>query len=297
MTTTYPKAGRLTTARAAAFGQWPGLAAPVSAVFLMFVSGSTQAAGQDGAPPIGMVEDPCRTAPAVVEGDVTAQMERMRRDWGGLCRYRDANRQLTETPVRAVFIGDSITELWGSAVPDLFRDGVINRGIGAQTSPQMLLRFYQDVIALRPRAVHIMAGTNDIAGNTGPSGPDDFKNNIRAMTELARAHGIEVVIGSIPPSSRFYWRPELEPAPRIAELNAWLRRYAEDQGAGFVDYAAAMAGPDGGLRPELSDDGVHPDTEGYAVMTPLARLALSRALSRPPARPETSIPLTGDRRP
>lgn len=209
---------------------------------------------------------------------------RMRNDWAGLCRHRMANATIA-TPVQAVFIGDSITEFWGAAAPDLFADGVVNRGIGAQTSPQILLRFYQDVIALRPRVVHIMVGTNDIAGNTGPSRPEDFRNNIRAMVELATAHDIAVVLGSIPPSAVFYWRPDLRPAPRIAELNAWLQAYAEQQGLQFVDYAAAMTGPGGELRADLTGDGVHPDSDGYAVMTPLAGQAIARALGQPASSP------------
>jgi len=209
---------------------------------------------------------------------------RSRNDWGGLCRYRAANASET-TPVRAVFIGDSITEFWGPAAPELFADGVVNRGIGAQTSPQMLLRFYQDVVSLRPRVVHIMAGTNDIAGNSGPNRPEDFKNNIRAMVELAKANDIAIILGAIPPSATFYWRPELRPAPRISELNAWLHFYARTEGLQFIDYAAAMAGPGGELPAELSKDGVHPDARGYAIMTPLARRALADALETPGATP------------
>ncbi len=208
---------------------------------------------------------------------------RLRNDWAGLCRYRAANAALKHAPT-AVFIGDSITEFWGAAAPELFSDSTLNRGIGAQTSPQMLVRFQQDVIALHPRVVHIMAGTNDIAGNTGPSRPDDFRNNIRAMVELAKTHGIMVVLGAIPPNASFYWRPEMRPAPRIAELNAWLKDYADAQGLVFVDYEKAMIGPGGELRADLTEDGVHPDVDGYAVMTPLARAALDRALARA-ARP------------
>lgn len=292
MTKTFLKAGGLTTARAATFGRSRRRAGGAWVVALMLAFASTAGCAQDVPPPVGMVDQSCvamapSAPPTATEAEVAverqAMMDRVRRDWAGLCRYRAANEALAATPVRAVFIGDSITELWEAAAPDLFRDGVVNRGIGGQTSPQILLRFYQDVIALKPTVVHIMAGTNDVAGNSGPSRPEDFRNNIRAMTELARAHGIQVVIGAIPPSARFYWRPELEPAARIAELNAWLRGYAEAQGVGFVDYAAALTGPEGGLRAELSDDGVHPDAEGYAVMTPLARAALTGALDRPAA--------------
>lgn len=285
MTKTYLKAAGLTTG--AAPSPWP-----VAALCVGLVVAATPVQAQTVVPgspmAVGMVEQPCPTAAlptaepaseAEIAAARQAAMDRARRDWPGLCRYRLANEVLGSAPVRAVFIGDSITEFWGPAAPDLFAGGVVNRGIGAQTSPQMLARFYQDVISLRPRVVHIMAGTNDIAGNTGPSRPEDFRNNIRAMVELAKAHDIAVVLGAIPPSVAFSWRPELRPAPRIAELNAWLRDYAAEQGAQFVDYAGAMGGPYGELRPELTEDGVHPDADGYAVMTPLARAAVERALA------------------
>lgn len=286
MTKTYLKAASLTTG-ADRRGAW-FVAALCAGLFLATGPVQAQAVSPAAAAPVGMVEDPCPsgvppTPAPVTEAEITAArqaaMDRARRDWPGLCRHRAANEALGDAPVRAVFIGDSITEFWGAAAPDLFADGVVNRGIGAQTSPQMLVRFYQDVISLRPRVVHIMAGTNDIAGNTGPSRPEDFKNNIRAMVELAKVHDIAVVLGSIPPSVVFSWRPELRPAPRIAELNAWLRDYAAGQGAQFIDYNGALRGPSGELRPALTEDGVHPDADGYAVMTPLARAAVERALA------------------
>jgi len=285
MNQTYLKAGGLTTVSGRLRPVFAGLCA---AFGLMSAAVSGPASAQVAPPPVGMVEDPCPApsmtvaARPVTEAEIAAarqaMMERTRRDWPGLCRHRAANAAVATTPVRAVFIGDSITEFWNAAAPDLFADGVVNRGIGAQTSPQMLVRFYQDVISLKPQVVHIMAGTNDIAGNTGPSRPEDFKNNIRAMVELAKAHDIAVVLASIPPSAVFDWRPQLRPAPRIAELNAWLRDYAAEQGVPFVDYAAAMSGPAGELRPELTADGVHPDANGYALMTPLARNAVERIL-------------------
>ncbi|MFJ6023082.1 GDSL-type esterase/lipase family protein [Brevundimonas sp. NPDC092305] len=236
--------------------------------------------------PVGMVEEPCLPplpdlSPTATEAEIAsrreAMMERRRADWGGLCRHRLSNGALGTRAVEAVFIGDSITEFWEAASPDLFRDGVVNRGIGAQTSPQMLLRFQQDVIALKPRVVHIMAGTNDVAGNSGPGRPEDFRNNIRSMVELAQAHGIGVVIGAIPPAATFSWRPGMAPAGRIRELNGWLRDYARERGAVFVDYHEAMRGLDGEMRPELTADGVHPDADGYAVMTPLALAAIQAA--------------------
>lgn len=238
----------------------------------------------------GIVDDPCPPALpfeagpprelSEAEQDALRQefARRMQADWGGLCRYRADNAALADAPApKVVFMGDSITEFWSRFDPELFSEGVVNRGISGQTSPQMLVRFYSDVVALRPAAVHIMAGTNDLAGNTGPSRPEDFKNAIRAMTDLAEANGVAVVLASIPPAAAFPWRPEVAPAPIIAELNAWIERYAAERGLVFVDYHAAMAGPSGELRAELSNDGVHPDADGYAVMRPLAFEALAAA--------------------
>jgi lysophospholipase L1-like esterase len=237
----------------------------------LLVAAALSASAQDQTErPIGVVDDPC-PEPTWTSGPPPLQS-----DWGWLCRYRDDNAALVGAPApRVVFMGDSITEFWSRFDPDLFGEGVINRGISGQTSPQMLLRFYSDVVALRPAAVHIMAGTNDLAGNTGPSRPEDFKNNIRAMADLAEANGIAVILASIPPAAAFPWRSEVEPAPIIAALNAWLESYAAERGLVFVDYHAAMAGPAGELRSELSGDGVHPDAEGYAVMRPLTIGALA----------------------
>ncbi len=199
--------------------------------------------------------------------------EQRARDWPNLCRYRAANASL-KAPPRAVFMGDSITEAWAVADPDFFSGGVVGRGISGQTSPQMLLRFQADVIALRPRAVHILAGTNDIAGNTGPTTERDFEDNIRSMTELAQAHHIRVVIGSIPPMAALPWAPQYRPAGEVRRLNRWLRAYAARSGAAYVDYYDALAAPDGGFRPELSNDGVHPNLDGYAIMRRLAARAI-----------------------
>lgn len=200
-------------------------------------------------------------------------------DWAWLCRFRRDNARIAQWPrPRAVFMGDSITEFWSLHDPGLFSHGIVDRGISGQTSPQMLLRFYQDVIALHPLVVHIMAGTNDIAGNTGPTSPDQFKNNIMAMVTLAQANHIRVVLASIPPSLRFGFHPSIRPAPRIAELNMWLRSYAAASGAVYADYYAVLAEPDGRIKDRYSSDGVHPDMLGYQVMRPVADAAIERAL-------------------
>lgn len=198
-------------------------------------------------------------------------------DWAGLCRFHHDNRSLraaAERP-RVVFMGDSITENWALADPGFFKGGLVNRGISAQTTAQMLLRFRADVIALRPAAVHILAGTNDVAGNNGPTSPPDFQNNIESMVELAEAHGIRVILGSIPPAASFTWRPGMQPGPRIRELNEWLRSYAARKGLGYVDYYSALAGPAGELRAALANEGVHPNRDGYVVMRRLAEAALA----------------------
>ena len=221
------------------------------------------------------------TAPA--DGDVR---ELLARDWPNLCRYKEANAALRGAPPpKVVFMGDSITEGWVRGDPALFADGVVGRGIGGQTSPQMLVRFRQDVVALSPRVVHLMAGTNDIAGNTGPATVQDYQNNILAMLDLARAHGIAVVVAGIPPSQRLYWRGDLDPRPLIRELNAWLRATAAEQGLVFVDYGAVLADAEGGLRADLGNDGVHPNRAGYAAMRPLADRAIAAAVEHGSAPP------------
>lgn len=199
-------------------------------------------------------------------------------DWAWLCRYHAANLALPGGRADIVFIGDSITEGWGHFQPALFTGGIVNRGISGQTSPQLLVRFMADVVALKPRVVHLMIGTNDIAGNTGPTTPEAWKNNVRAMVELARAHDIRVILGSIPPADHMSWRPDLRPAGQIAELNAWLKAFATERGLVYADYHAAMAGPAGEMRAEFTQDGVHPIAAGYAAMEPVTRAALAAAL-------------------
>lgn len=199
------------------------------------------------------------------------------RDWPNLCRYKADNALLADRRPAVVFMGDSITEGWVPGDPALFSNGVVGRGIGGQTSPQMLLRFRQDVVDLHPRVVHIMAGTNDIAGNTGPTTVRDFQRNILAMIDLARANDIAVVLAGIPPSRSLYWRDNLDPRPFIRPLNEWLRTTAEERGLTYVDYAEVLADTDGGLRADFSNDGVHPNRAGYAAMRPLAQQALAVA--------------------
>lgn len=201
------------------------------------------------------------------------------RDFPDLCRYKSDNEAVLKgAHPTVVFMGDSITEGWGVGDPSLFTHGVLDRGISGQTSPQMLLRFYQDVVALHPEAVHVMAGTNDLAGNTGPSSPEDFKNNIRAMIDLASANHIRVVLASILPAERFSWRPDIQPVEQIRQLNAWLRQLASQHHLIYADYYSTLTTPSGAFRSELSNDGVHPNSDGYAAMRPIADAALRKAL-------------------
>jgi lysophospholipase L1-like esterase len=198
-------------------------------------------------------------------------------DWAGLCRFHRPNAELAAAATRpkVVFMGDSITENWALADPAFFATSNVNRGISAQTSAQMLLRFRTDVVALRPAVVHVLAGTNDVAGNNGPTSPLQFQNNIQSMVELARANGITVILGSIPPAAAFSWRPGFQPGPRIRTLNTWLRDYARRNGLGYVDYYTALAGPSGELRSTLANEGVHPNRDGYVIMRQLAEGALN----------------------
>lgn len=205
-------------------------------------------------------------------------------DWANLRRYQAENARLAAPRPdedRVVFFGNSITEGWAPMFATMFPGKpYIGRGISGQTTPQMLIRFRQDVVALRPKVVVILAGTNDIAGNTGPSTNEMIADNLRGMTEIARANGIRVVLSSVLPVFDYPWKPGLEPAPRIIALNAWMRRYAEEVGETYLDYHSAMADARGGLPASLADDGVHPNVAGYRVMAPLAEAAIAKALGR-----------------
>lgn len=208
-------------------------------------------------------------------------MERLRTDWGNLCRYRDDNLALQhgERP-QVVFLGDSITEFWSIGDPDLFTAGLVNRGISGQTSSQMLVRFWADVVALQPAAVHIMAGTNDMAENTGYVSDEAYQANIMAMAALARSQGIEVILSSIPPAGNFGWRPELKPAERIAVLNAWLEAYAAETGAVYVDYHSLLSTDGQSMSGDFTHDAVHPHRAGYATIRDTAREAIDAALGQ-----------------
>lgn len=203
-------------------------------------------------------------------------------DFANLARYRAADLQLGPgRSNRVVFIGDSITEGWNleASFPGA---PYINRGISGQTSSQILLRFRQDAIDLHPRVVVILAGTNDIAGNTGPATLGQIEGNLESMAELARAHHIGVVLCSVPPSLRYWWHPLLpNPTPRIVALNRWLEAYAARGHYAYVNYYAAMKDAAGGFKHGLSADDVHPLPAGYAIMAPLAQAGIEEALKQP----------------
>ncbi len=205
-------------------------------------------------------------------------------DWPALQRYRLANTELAPPAtgeLRVVFMGNSITEGWAPRFATLFPGKpYIGRGISGQTTPQMLVRFRQDVIALKPRVVVILAGTNDIAGNTGPSTLEMIEDNIASMAELAQTNGIRVVLCSVLPVFDYPWKPGLEPAPKIVALNAWIRTYAASHGAEYADFHGAMADGRQGLPVELAADGVHPNEAGYRVMGPIVERAIAAALVR-----------------
>jgi len=203
-------------------------------------------------------------------------------DFGGLERFRRADAALPAPKPgenRVVFMGDSITEDWHleRSFPG---KPYLNRGISGQTSPQMLVRFRQDVIDLHPKVVLILAGTNDIMKNTGPMTTEESGEMIASMADLATANNIQVVLCSVLPSSEFAWSPALKPASRIVELNAWIKKYAAEKGYVYVDYYSALADEHGGLPPSLSDDGVHPIAAGFAIMAPLAETGIQQALKR-----------------
>jgi lysophospholipase L1-like esterase len=206
--------------------------------------------------------------------------ERIHNDWPNLARYRDANRRIAQGTVDVVFMGDSITEGWREPTGAPSQARRLNRGIGGQTTPQMLVRFRQDVVDLKPAVVHIMAGTNDIAGNTGPSTLEMIQANFMSMTEIAQANEIAVVLASIPPADKFPWKPQIETIAAIAAMNAWLKHYARDHKLIYADYDAVLNDGAGGMRKAFAYDGVHPTAEGYAAMNPVAEKALAAALAK-----------------
>ncbi len=210
-----------------------------------------------------------------------AHMETMLEDWPDLARYRNENAALPAPAPgesRVVFMGDSITDLWGHGAAFFPGKPYINRGISGQTTPQMLIRFRSDVIALKPKVVVILAGTNDIAGNTGPSTLQMTEDNLTSMAELARANHIRVIMASVLPAANYPWRPGVESIEPIRALNRWIQNYCAANGCVYLDYYSVMVDPAFALKKEFTEDGVHPNAAGYAVMAPSAEKAIVDAL-------------------
>jgi lysophospholipase L1-like esterase len=236
--------------------------------------------------------DDCTQLPAM-QKQLDWDAQRLK-DWAQLGRYRDANRTVAspgKEEARVVFMGDSITDMW--ALPQFggFFPGkpYLDRGIGGQTTPQMVLRFRSDVIALQPQVVVILAGTNDIAGNTGTMTLEETEGNLATMSELARAHDIRVVLSSVMPVSditnaegKLIVQTEKRPAEKILALNEWIKKYAAENGHSYVDYYSATVDEKGLLKRTITNDGLHPNAQGYAVMAPLAEKAIQEALKKKP---------------
>lgn len=203
-------------------------------------------------------------------------------DWPELNRFIEENAEVglpKANEERVVFMGNSITEGWKTLLPEYFSNpNYINRGIGGQTTPQMLLRFRQDVIKLHPKVVVILAGTNDIAGNTGPSTLEMIEDNLYSMAELAKLHNIEVVLCAVLPVYDYPWQTGLEPANKIIELNQRIKKYAKMHGLVYADYFTPMADERKGLKAIYTNDGVHPTHAGYEAMVPIAEEAIEKAL-------------------
>ena len=205
-------------------------------------------------------------------------------DWPNLKRYGESNAKLglpAPNEKRVVFMGNSITDGWVRTSPEFFEGRpYIGRGIGGQTTPQMLVRFRADVINLKPKVVLILAGTNDIAGNSGPSTLEMIQDNLASMADLATANGIKVILCSILPAYDYPWKPGLKPYEKILVMNKWIQAYAAKKGFIYLDYYSAMVDSRPGLKIEYSSDGVHPNKLGYSIMEPLAEKAISQALRK-----------------
>jgi lysophospholipase L1-like esterase len=259
---------------------------------LLLAAGSVRAQQAGAQKPAARASDNCVNLPSL-ERKMEEQETRLK-DWSELSRYREANAKLAvpaKDEDRVVFMGDSITDIWQYPQAGGFFPGkpYIDRGIGGQTTPQMLLRFRPDVIALGPRVVVILAGTNDIAGNTGPMSLEETEGNLASMSELAHAHGIRVVLSSVMPVSdliapdgKKIVQTERRPPDKILALNDWIKKYAAEHGDIYLDYFSATVNDKGFLNSDLTNDGLHPHAKGYALMAPLAEKAIAEAESRKP---------------
>ncbi len=204
-------------------------------------------------------------------------------DWANLNKYKPENSEIglpSENENRVVFMGNSITEGWIIADPDFFKENsFINRGISGQTTPQLLIRFRQDVVNLKPKAVVLLAGTNDIAGNTGPSSLEMIEDNIMSMVEISKANNVKVILCSVLPVFDYPWKQGINPSEKIVELNRRIKSYSEENQIIYADYFSAMVDEKNGLKKEYSKDGVHPNLEGYKVMKPIIEKAIKELLN------------------
>ncbi len=257
--------------------------AVVAATCLSLSTGaSAQApAAQAPVPPVPSCQELAAALRTVTTNDARLK------DWPNLARYRDSNVTTAAGPVDVVFMGDSITDSWPQPRFGAFFPGkkYVGRGISAQTTPQMLLRMRADVLNLKPKVVVILAGTNDIAGNTGPMTDEEIEGNLMSMSELAVANGVKVVLSSITPVSEYHMatpaavpQTTLRPMKRILAINAWMKSYAAAHGHVYLDYFPAMTDAAGLLKAEFSADDLHPNAAGYSVMAPLAEAAIAQAM-------------------
>ncbi|MEZ2347316.1 SGNH/GDSL hydrolase family protein [Terriglobus sp. RCC_193] len=227
-----------------------------------------------------LVKDPSTLTPNEISG-----LQKKLADYANLARYASANAALPPAPKdRVVFYGDSITDAWGNGATNksTFFAGkpYLDRGISGQTTPQMLVRFQQDVVALKPAAVLILAGTNDIAGNTGIESLEHIQDNFRSMAAIADANHIKVILASVLPVDDYPWRRGLQPADKIRAMNTWMQQFCKEHGYTYLDYYSALTSPTGGMKQDLAKDGVHPTPAGYAIMQPLAQAAIDKTIGK-----------------
>ncbi len=254
----------------------------VTLVVIVASIASHAAASDSPDEPVG-IDSRLTVPPASLTTVEIAALQARLSDFADLARYRADDERLSRTKAvkpRVVFFGDSITDNWFGVPGVASVPEYVNRGISGQTTPQLLLRFRQDVIDLHPTLVLILAGTNDIAGNTGASTLSMIEDNLRSMTELAKANHIKVILASLLPAADYPWRPGLRPAAKVRAVNEWIKTYARSAGAIYLDFYSRLTNAQGGMDPEFAADGVHPTPAGFDVMTALARRAIDETLAR-----------------